>query len=111
MIYIIKIPAWLKRIYHSCLWQIKTTEKILYLSFDDGPHPVATNFVLDTLKEYGAKATFFCIGNNVAEHTALYNTLIEEGHAVGNHTYDHLNGWRTSNETYFKNIEQAQQLI
>ena len=111
MIYIIKIPKWIKNIYHRCVWQIETTEKILYLSFDDGPHPVATNFVLDTLKDYGAKATFFCIGDNVAEHPALYNTIIEQGHAVGNHTYDHLNGWQTDNDRYFKNIEQAEKLI
>ena len=111
MFYLIKMPRWLKRIYPLCIWQIKTEEKILYLSFDDGPHPIATNFVLDTLKLYHAKATFFCIGNNVAAHPALYKTITEQGHAVGNHTYDHLNGWTTGNEIYFKNIEQAQSLI
>ena len=111
MFYLIKMPRWLTRIYHNCIWQIKTDEKILYLSFDDGPHPVATNFVLDTLKQFDAKATFFCIGNNVAAYTELYNSIIEKGHAIGNHTYDHLNGWTSKNNIYFKNIEQAQNLI
>lgn len=111
MIYLVKTPDWLKRIYLKCVWHIATTEKILYLTFDDGPHPEATNFVLDTLDAYNARASFFCIGKNVEEHPDLYNRLLEKGHAVGNHTFDHLNGWTTNNKTYFNNIEQAQKLI
>lgn len=111
MFYFIKTPGWLKKIYASCIWQVQTSEKDIYLSFDDGPHPIATPFVLDLLKRYQAKATFFCIGKNVALYPALYNRIIKEGHAVGNHSFDHLNGWKTTPAVYIDNIEQAQQLI
>ncbi len=111
MFYFINTPRWLKRIYPSCTWQINTRQKIIYLSFDDGPHPAATPFVLDELKKYKAKATFFCIGKNVATQPHIYNRIIEEGHAVGNHTFDHLNGWKTNRDLYSENISSAQKLI
>ena len=82
-------------------------EKKIYLTFDDGPHPDATTFVLDELKKYGAKATFFCIGENVLKHPGLYKRIEEEGHAVGNHTQHHLNGWKTQNEIYLQDIAEA----
>ncbi len=75
-------------------------EKKIYLSFDDGPHAMATPFVLDQLKKYNAKASFFCIGKNVVEETAIYKRILIEGHRVGNHTYNHLNGWKTDNKIY-----------
>jgi len=111
MIYLCKTPGWLKKIYASCTWQINTQNKIIYLSFDDGPHPVATQFVLNQLKKYHAKATFFCIGKNVAAHPDVYTRIIKEGHAVGNHTFNHLNGWKTSKHLYLENIDAAQKLI
>ena len=111
MFYFIKTPAWLKKIYPSCTWQIKTSEKIIYLTFDDGPHPIATPFVLEVLKDYEASATFFCVGSNVAKHPEIYQRIIEEGHAVGNHTFDHLNGWKTKNDLYIDNIEKARNII
>lgn len=111
MIYFCKTPGWLKKLYPSCTWQINTKEKIIYLSFDDGPHPVATLFVLDELKKYNARATFFCIGKNVDRHPDIYKRIIEEGHAVGNHTFNHLNGWKTNRNLYVENIKEAQQLI
>jgi len=110
MFYTVRAPWILKKIYSSLTWEKQTEEKILYLSFDDGPHPVATEFVLNCLKQYNAKATFFCIGRNVAERTQLYQRILEEGHKVGNHTYDHLNGWKTSNKKYFENISEAQNI-
>ena len=70
----------MKKIYHRRLWSMPATEKNIYLTFDDGPHPVATPFVLDELKKYTAKATFFCIGKNVIEHPAIYKRIIDEGH-------------------------------
>ncbi len=88
-----------------------STEKVIYLSFDDGPHPIATTFVLDQLEIYNAKASFFCIGKNVAEHPAIYEQIIANGHRVGNHTQHHLNGWHTKDDLYLQNIQKASSLI
>jgi peptidoglycan-N-acetylglucosamine deacetylase len=111
MFYFCNTPGWLKKIYHSCTWHINTHEKIIYLSFDDGPHPLATPFVLAELKKYNAFATFFCIGKNVALHPDIYKQIINEGHALGNHTFDHLNGWKTTTVNYQQNISNARDLI
>src|SRR5438067_647463 len=100
MLYLVKTPWIVKRIYSECIWNINTDEKILYLTFDDGPHPEATSFVLEELKKYNAKATFFCIGKNVAQHYDLYKKILEDGHAVGNHTHNHLNGWKAKDKNY-----------
>jgi len=86
-------------------------EKIIYLSFDDGPHPSATPFVLEELKKLDAKGTFFCIGKNVQENTAIYQRILDEGHAVGNHTHQHLNGWKTPEDAYLEDIVEAGKLI
>ncbi len=111
MFYLVKTPWWLKKLYPGCIWDIKTNKKNLYLTFDDGPVPLTTPFVLEQLKRYNAKATFFCIGKNVEDHFDLYNQMIEEGHKPGNHTYDHLNGWHTKDKEYFENIVRAKQVI
>ncbi|MEO6454298.1 MAG: polysaccharide deacetylase family protein [Ginsengibacter sp.] len=111
MVYLIKTPWWLKKLYSECIWDIKTEEKNLYLTFDDGPHPVATPYVLEQLKRFDAKATFFCIGKNVKEHFDLYQKIINEGHKPGNHTYDHLNGWKEADKTYLQNIFEAKKII
>jgi peptidoglycan/xylan/chitin deacetylase (PgdA/CDA1 family) len=93
------------------LWQIETKEKKVYLTFDDGPTPDVTPFVLDVLKRFRLKATFFCIGDNVAKHPTLYQSVIDQGHAVGNHTFDHLNGFKTTLDTYVQNTTKASELI
>ena len=111
MKYFVKTPWWLKRIYSSYIWNMKTKEKIIYLSFDDGPHPVATPFVLDELKKYNAKATFFCIGKNVMAEPAIYKRILDEGHAVGNHTHNHFNGWKTKDEIYLEDVREAAKFI
>jgi peptidoglycan-N-acetylglucosamine deacetylase len=111
MWYFIKTPWYLKKIYSSMLWDIPSREKLMYLTFDDGPHPEATTFVLEQLKKYDAAGTFFCIGKNVQEHPALYSRLIAEGHAVGNHTFNHLNGWKVKDDAYFKDIADARKYI
>lgn len=85
--------------------------KKIYLTFDDGPHPVATPFVLEQLKKYNAKATFFCIGKNIDEYPFLYEEILDDGHMVGNHTYNHLNGWKTDDATYIENIVLAKKRI
>ena len=107
MFYFVKTPGWLKRIYDSYIWSIPVNDKILYLTFDDGPHPEATPFVLKELKKHNALATFFCIGKNVVSYPDIYKQIINEGHSVGNHTYNHLNGWKTGNDDYLKDIALA----
>jgi peptidoglycan-N-acetylglucosamine deacetylase len=111
MRYLVKTPWWLKKIYSSYVWSVDTKEKIIYLSFDDGPHPIATPFVLDELKKYNAKATFFCIGKNVVAEPAIYKRILEEGHAVGNHTYNHFNGWKTKDDLYLDDVREAGKYI
>jgi len=109
--YLIKTPFWLRAIYPNCTWKIPVQEKVIYLTFDDGPDPEATPFVLANLKKFNAKATFFCIGNNVLKHPNIYESILKEGHKVGNHTYDHLNGWKTENNIYINNIKDAINII
>lgn len=105
--YFVKTPWWLKQLYSSRIWSIDTNEKKIYLTFDDGPHPTITPFVLGELKKYGAKATFFCIGKNVVSYPGVYQQILDEGHRTGNHTQNHLNGWQTVNDIYFSDIEEA----
>ncbi|MCY7421200.1 MAG: polysaccharide deacetylase family protein [Chitinophagaceae bacterium] len=105
--YLVKTPWWLRALYPSLVWSIKTESKELYLTFDDGPHPSATPFVLDALDHYNAKATFFCIGKNVLEHSGIFHRVIAEGHRTGNHTHNHLNGWQTDDNAYSNNIHHA----
>ncbi len=98
-------------LYPALTWRIPTREKVLYLTFDDGPHETATPFVLDQLKQYGARASFFCIGKNVAAYPEIYQRILADGHAVGNHTQHHVNGWKVSDELYQKEVADAAQLI
>ena len=109
--YLVKTPFWLRALYPACTWKMPSTDKVIYLSFDDGPHPEATPFVLGQLKKYHAKASFFCIGKNVLSFANIYEQIIQEGHVVGNHTYDHLNGWKTDTASYLENIKSASNLI
>jgi peptidoglycan/xylan/chitin deacetylase (PgdA/CDA1 family) len=109
--YLVKTPLLLKKIYPSYLWSIDTKEKILYLTFDDGPHSEITPFILHQLKLYDALATFFCIGKNVVSCPVIYKQIRDEGHSVGNHTYNHLNGWKTNNDIYLKDIAEASKVI
>lgn len=110
--YFIKTPSWLKRLYSSSLtWKIATGKKEIFLTFDDGPHPSITPFVLDCLKQYNAKATFFLIGKNVQLHADVVQQILSDGHKIGNHTHNHLNGWKTDNVEYFNNIFLAKKYI
>ncbi len=111
MFYLVRMPWWLRKLHVGRVWRIPVTEKILYLSFDDGPHPEATPFVLEQLKKYNARATFFCIGKNVHEYADIYRQILVEGHRVGNHTQNHLNGWKVKDKTYLENISAAAKVI
>ena len=109
--YFIKTPFWLRLIYRSCMWRKSNQERVLYLSFDDGPHPEATPFVLDQLSKFNAKASFFCIGKNVQLHPDIYEAIIAAGHVVGNHTQNHMNGWKNNNKNYIADIQEATKVI
>jgi len=111
MFYLVKTPGWLKKFYGQCTWSIPVKDKMIYLSFDDGPHPTITPFVLDELKKYGAKASFFCIGKNVLAYPEVYKRIIDEGHSVGNHSFNHLNGWKTADGVYLDDIAEAKKYI
>jgi peptidoglycan/xylan/chitin deacetylase (PgdA/CDA1 family) len=105
--YLLKYPAILKSFYPRRLSKIGS-EKTIYLSFDDGPITEVTPWVLDILKKFKAKASFFCIGENVQKHPGIFNRIIEEGHSIGNHTFNHLNGWKTQTPAYLDNIKLAE---
>jgi peptidoglycan-N-acetylglucosamine deacetylase len=109
--YLIKTPRILKAIYNRCIWHINEHANSVYITFDDGPHPTITPFVLAELKKYEAKASFFCIGKNVQDNPAIYQQILDEQHSIGNHTYNHLNGWKTDNDAYFNDINEAKQHI
>lgn len=100
-----KTPGILKSLYPECIWNVSGESNTLYLTFDDGPQPEITTFVLDTLAAYNAKATFFCVGKNIEKHPLLFQRIMKEHHSIGNHTYDHVNGWKTENNKYYENIE------
>lgn len=100
-----KTPKIIKRIFYNQVWDIPNNENKIFLTFDDGPTPEITDWVLNVLKKENVKATFFCIGNNIEKHPAIFNRIINEKHAIGNHTYNHLKGWKTSSNLYLKNIE------
>lgn len=106
-----RTPFFLPLIYPTLTWRIPTTAKELFLTFDDGPFPGPTEFVLDQLRAHSAKATFFCIGDNVRKHPELYHRVVAEGHAAGNHTFNHMNGWKTDLQTYRSNITKCDEVM
>ena len=109
---IIEQPTiWLRWIYPKALWRMDPKEHSVYLTFDDGPIPEATPFILDTLSKYGVKATFFMVGDNVRKYPHLYERIKAEGHQVGNHTYNHMGSIRHTLRTYVKNTNKANELI
>jgi peptidoglycan-N-acetylglucosamine deacetylase len=109
--YLIKTPRILKNLFPNYTWNIKTEDKVLYLTFDDGPIPEITPWVLDTLARYNAKATFFCVGDNVKKHPTIFNEVVSQGHSVGNHTFNHLDGWASDNIPYYHNIRNCAHLV
>jgi peptidoglycan/xylan/chitin deacetylase (PgdA/CDA1 family) len=109
---IIEQPSiWLRWLYPHALWRMDRNEKAVYLTFDDGPIPEVTPWVLDVLDRYGVKATFFMVGDNVRKHPEVFQMVKERGHRLGNHTYNHMGSMRHSVGKYMRNIEKANELI
>lgn len=104
-------PRFIIKWFNHLEWHYSRSEKCIYLTFDDGPTPGVTQQVLDILKNHHAKATFFCLGRNVDRHPEIYKSIIDDGHSVGNHTYSHLKGWRTSVKTYVQDVHLAENYV
>ncbi len=109
--YLVKTPQFIQKLFPNFIWRMPTEEKVLHLTFDDGPIPEVTPWVLDQLEQYKAKATFFCVGDNVRKHPDVLEMVRKAGHALGNHTYNHLNGWLTENLQYFLNVRRCAQAL
>lgn len=107
----VKTPAIVKRLFPKYVWDIPTTDKVLYLTFDDGPTPEITEWTLDILNQFNAKATFFCLGDNIEKNPGIFYRILDEGHAVGNHTFHHARGWKTKTDVYVKEVLRTQIVI
>lgn len=108
--HIVKAPFILRTLFPEATWNRSRKERKVYLSFDDGPIPEITPWILDTLNQYQIKATFFCVGENILQHLDIFERIKREGHGVGNHTFNHLRGWDTPQESYLENVYQCQEL-
>ncbi len=109
--YTYRVPKFIRNTYPSCLWNYSRRTNTVYFTFDDGPNPNTTPQLLDLLKELDVKATFFCVGENVQKYPELFQRIKDEGHVVGNHSYNHLNGYKTKSKEYFENIQKAHEVI
>ncbi|HFS68230.1 MAG TPA: polysaccharide deacetylase family protein [Flavobacteriia bacterium] len=105
--YFIKTPSIVMQIFSNYTWRFLSDKKEIFLTFDDGPIPVVTEFILDILQKHQVKATFFCVGENIKKYPTIYNRIVNEGHQTGNHTYNHLNGWKTKTDKYIANVEKC----
>jgi peptidoglycan/xylan/chitin deacetylase (PgdA/CDA1 family) len=103
----VQTPFIARLFYPSLLWKIDTASKEIFLTFDDGPHPEITPKVLNILNHFNAKASFFCVGENIFKFPDVFKEIVRQNHVTGNHTYNHLNGWKTENGEYFDNIEKC----
>lgn len=101
---------WMKFLFPRFVWNVPNDSHV-FLTFDDGPHPVATPKVLEVLKRFGIKATFFCVGENAQNYPELLQEILNEGHALGNHTFQHENGWETNREVYISSIKKTREII
>lgn len=109
--YLPKTPNIIRRFFSNYIWRFSLNTKEIYLTFDDGPAEEITEFVLNELKKYNAKATFFCIGKNIQQHPEIFKKIKINGHTIGNHTQQHLNGWKTVKNTYIENVLECEQSI
>ena len=111
MFYFFKIPTIIQKIYPNYLWKMPGTPKAIYLTFDDGPTPEVTEWVLAVLEKYNAKATFFCEGKQVEKYPQILKKTFLAGHRIGNHSHLHRNGWKTKKTTYIADVERAKEII
>jgi len=107
----VKTPVLVKKMFPNYIWDIHSETNTIYITFDDGPTPGVTDLVLDILKTYNAKATFFSVGENAKKYPELTKRILEEGHALGNHTNNHIKGWKTKTKDYLSNIDEASKVI
>lgn len=106
-----KTPVWIQKLYPDFIWKVDTEAKELFLTFDDGPIPEVTEYVLEELSNFNANATFFCVGENLIKHPDVAAQVVSQGHVFGNHTFNHLKGWQTNNYKYWKNVLKCQHQI
>ena len=109
--YLVHTPLYVQALFPGLTWKMPSGQNTIYLTFDDGPIPEVTPWVLETLAKYNAKATFFCVGDNVRKYPEIYAKVVEGGHSVGNHTLNHLSGWSTENISYFHNIRHCARIV
>ncbi|HXC03630.1 MAG TPA: polysaccharide deacetylase family protein [Bacteroidia bacterium] len=109
--YLVRPPVLLKKFYPALLWRVDTKEKNIYLTFDDGPHPEITPWVLEELKRAEAKAVFFCVGDNAERYPEICSRILSEGHLCGNHTQNHLNGWNSDSAVYLRNVASCSHTV
>ncbi|MBN1252155.1 MAG: polysaccharide deacetylase family protein [Bacteroidales bacterium] len=109
--FLASMPSVIKKAFPSLIWRMNNEDKVIHLTFDDGPIPETTRWILKTLDNFNAKATFFCVGDNVEKYPHLYNQILDKDHVVGNHTFNHLSGWKTETSDYVENIYKAENLI
>jgi peptidoglycan/xylan/chitin deacetylase (PgdA/CDA1 family) len=107
----VKVPKIIKKLFFNQIWEIPNKENKIYLTFDDGPTPKVTECVLDILEKENIKATFFCIGNNIEKHPEIFKRILKEGHSIGNHTFNHLKGWKTATKNYIENVDLCENEI
>jgi len=109
--YLVKTPKFIQKLFPNYTWKVPTDAPTIYLTFDDGPIPGITPWVLEQLEAYNAKATFFCVGSNVEKHTEVFQQVVNGGHTIGSHTMNHVNGWDTDNIPYFHNVRRGASLV
>ena len=107
----VKTNYFIKKIFSNYVWEIPNNENKVFITFDDGPTPEITEWTLEQLKKYNAKATFFCIGNNIEKHPEIFEKVFADGHSIGNHTFNHLKGWKTATKKYSNNVLLCQSEI
>jgi len=109
--YFVRIPYLIKKLFPAIIWDLPNNENKIYLTFDDGPHPEITPWILEQLKKYHVKATFFCLGENIKQFPEILQQIVADGHAIGNHGYAHLDGWKTTDDDYVQDYVKCQELL
>lgn len=109
--YLVKTPKVVQKLFSNVIWRIPSDSKSIFLTFDDGPIPEVTPFILETLEQYNAKGSFFCVGENVEKYPEIFNRIVAKGHTVGHHGYSHISGWKTNHEEYLKDVQKGADIV